>query len=206
MEKNKTNYDYKSNFKLIKKYKYIFIHIPKTAGISISKTIYDDNVIGHRSLKKYKNINLKDYYIFSFVRNPYDRIFSAYNFLKKGGINDLDRDFNDKYLNNLSNFEEFVLDFLNSKSIYSYIHFIPQYEFLINSDNNFNNVDFIGKFENIEKDFYFIKNKLNINKKLKKENIFNLKHLNYNDYYTIEMKEKIFNLYKKDFLYFNYEK
>jgi hypothetical protein len=68
--------------------KIIFIHIPRCAGTSIKKylkTISNDwkDTPWHLRLNDYNtyyNIDLKDYYIFTCVRNPYDRLFSIYRF------------------------------------------------------------------------------------------------------------------------------
>ena len=97
----------------------IFVHIPKTAGRSIINSIYGNDLknCGHRTYFFYKCLftkkRIQNMYTFSFVRNPYSRLFSAYNFLKKGGENlhdlnakrdyiDCFKDFNE--LNNSSSF------------------------------------------------------------------------------------------------------
>lgn len=71
--------------------KIIFIHCPKTGGCSISKMIggchakqQNNNVMdGHRTLLYYKqNFKIKNYFIFSITRNPWDRMVSCYNYVK----------------------------------------------------------------------------------------------------------------------------
>ena len=70
------------------KHKFIFIHIPKCAGCSLKEHLVknsDNKLInsGHESLDVLlKNFSLKteDYYKFTFVRNPWDRIVSLYFF------------------------------------------------------------------------------------------------------------------------------
>lgn len=71
------------------KKKYIYIHIPKTAGESIASILVDD---GARRLgDKHNTINqvekfvksAKDYYIFSVVRNPFEQAVSFYEHLRK---------------------------------------------------------------------------------------------------------------------------
>ena len=73
--------------KVFDKKKCIFFHIPKTAGISLVKALFGDLDWGHRDVKYYRNVFNKkkfdSYFKFTFVRNPYDRLFSAYSFLKK---------------------------------------------------------------------------------------------------------------------------
>ena len=73
----------------------IFVHIPKTAGMSICQSLFGNLAGGHATLADYQIIFAKhefdNYFKFSFVRNPWDRVYSAYNFLKKGGATDFDR-------------------------------------------------------------------------------------------------------------------
>ncbi|WP_417698442.1 sulfotransferase family 2 domain-containing protein, partial [Psychromonas sp.] len=73
--------------KYTRKYKCIFIHIPKTAGTSILMTLIGkDSLKDHSNYYDFKRINsvkFKKYYKFCFVRNPYDRAVSLYEYLKK---------------------------------------------------------------------------------------------------------------------------
>ena len=67
-------------------HKFVFLHIPKTAGMSVGRTLYkmlgieeryEGFKIHHDDLTK--DI-LENYYIFTFVRNPWDRLYSSYKF------------------------------------------------------------------------------------------------------------------------------
>ena len=64
--------------------KYIFIHIPKTGGSTIERMFFNriENS-EHLTIDSYKFY--KDYFIFSFVRNPYLRIISIYTYFFNGG-------------------------------------------------------------------------------------------------------------------------
>ena len=73
------------------KHRAIFIHIPKTGGQSISKYLdipkgspkhYYWEGLTHLKLSMIKE-NIEGYYIFTFVRNPYDRILSEYHWRMK---------------------------------------------------------------------------------------------------------------------------
>ena len=74
----------------IKPLKLIFIHIPKTGGSFIERKMrllnerfFNDHKIfgGHTTIEKFKKKLGVDssYKCFSVVRNPYNRIISAYN-------------------------------------------------------------------------------------------------------------------------------
>ena len=187
------------------KSKTIFIHIPKTAGVSLAKAIYGDVTFeGHRSFY-FNNIalNIKNevYFSFSFVRNPFDRLYSAYKFLKEGGMNHLDKLAFQTFLSEFEDFEDFILNGLNEKLIYQITHFIPQHEYLCDKSGNIL-VDFIGRFEDLESDT------LLLSKRLKKD--INLSHLNFNsklnykEVYTDEMIYKVNQIYQKDIDIFKY--
>ncbi len=111
----------------------------------------------------------KNYFKFSFVRNPWDRVLSAYIFLKKGGYSKKDKNWSEQHLSEYNQFEDFVKYWLNDKNIYTQIHFVPQYLFVCNQ-NLIPEIDFIGHFENLEQDFIFVQNKIGIS--------LDLQHLN----------------------------
>ncbi len=200
------DYSYKS----FDHYKCIFIHIPKTAGISLSKTLFGNLGPGHISIKKYQIIYSKEeflnYFKFTFVRNPWERVFSAYSFLKNGGMNEIDEKWAAINLKAFDNFEEFIKIGLFKRNIRRHLHFKPQYKFLLTPYNKKILVDFIGFFENIENDFKYIKNKLSMDADvyLKHENKSGNRKHNYKDYYTNEMKDIVAHIYKKDIEIFGY--
>jgi len=68
--------------------KIIFVHIPKTGGESVTKMLWNTKLSlatgKHLTIKQYRDMtNTEGYYIFSVVRNPYNRALSHYRFLKQ---------------------------------------------------------------------------------------------------------------------------
>ena len=124
--------------------KLIFIHIPKTGGGSIEKTFchpYDG--VGIHYDEDLTEELCKKFYMFTFVRNPWDRMVSQYAyrpFLRKHEF-----PYAVKYIEELY-IEEYGED---SPEL---IHLLPQTE-LNGHKDLFKYVDFIGRFENLQEDF-----------------------------------------------------
>ncbi len=178
--------------------KCVFFHIPKTAGISISNSLFGDVKWGHRSVNFYKSHYgekvFNSLYKFCFVRNPYDRLFSAYTFLKEGGINNQDLEFSNSYLQEFASFDEFVLKGLEKEEILNWVHFKPQYTFVCDENDNIV-MDFIGKMENLKADFNTVCKHLNVKSELQKLNVSSPKKNEFSE----EVKEMIKLKYQKDF-------
>jgi len=190
--------------------KSIFIHIPKAGGISIIKSLYGEKAggIGHRRWEHFKWLygeeNFNDYFKFTFVRNPFDRLLSAYSFLKKGGMNHMDKEFGETVMAPYDTFEKFVNEWVNEKNVDSWVHFIPQYKYLYN-ESGYLMVDFIGYFENFNEDYEKIRQRIGTGKKLKHLNKTPDKHeKNYREAYTPQMIEKVTEVYKQDLELFKY--
>lgn len=192
-----------------KRKRVIFIHIPKAAGLSLYKAVFKIDSFGHETIRHYEDFlsqrELKKYYKFSFVRNPYDRIHSAYYYLRAGGREHaIDLEYA-QMLQHINSFESFILDWLNKENIYKIQHFIPQTYFLKNYNNEIK-FDFIGKFENLEQDFGVVTKNLNIDIELLFLNKTKSKKLNFMSEYTQEMFKVVNELYHEDFELLGYKK
>lgn len=199
-----------------------FISIPKCASKTIlemyelGKNRADDNedpnhnIIyeNHQRLCVLENkYNLNNKFIFTFVRNPYDRVVSWFNY-----CTDINVPLYQKYTLN-----EWVKD--GCKTHWKVVNStdwekekkspLLQYNFIEGKTN----IDYIGKIENFENDNREIIKSLNnllrinnINKKITHKPIrINTSNGN-NEILTKESKEIIYSLFKKDFKYFDYPK
>ncbi|EAK9890022.1 sulfotransferase family protein, partial [Campylobacter lari] len=192
------------------KYKCIFIHVPKVAGSSIERVIYQTDrwLVGHAKASDYVKLGkdrFENYFSFGFVRNPYDRVVSAYHYLRSGGGNLADEIWAKENIYKYNSFEEFVLNLQNNGErikILNWIHFVPQYKFLCNEQKKIL-VNFVGKFENLSKDFAKILQILNRNDKL--VHINKSRHFNYSNYYNKVTYKIIRDIYKDDFEIFDYD-
>lgn len=193
-----------SLFYAFDKQKAIFVHIPKTAGMSIVQSLFKATG-GHRSALFLRQVFASDfdsYFKFTFVRNPWDRLYSAYRFLEKGGVNQHDKKVFEKHLKQCDSFKDFVLNHLSKKQVLDIIHFQPQSKFLLDESMNIM-VDFIGRYESLEKDFLYVTHQLNVTASLPHINKTTGK-IDYRSVYTDEMKEKVAEVYQDDIKIFNY--
>lgn len=196
------------SFKPFDEKKAIFVHIPKCAGIAINQAIFQNLGGGHKSFDTYICLFeaecIMTYFKFTFVRNPWDRLVSAYSFLEKGGVNENNKSFFKENLSCFSDFNDFVKNWLNKENIWKYAHFRPQWSYLLDKGNKVK-LDFIGFFENIEEDFEYIKKRIDFDGNLKQMNAVDRNF--YIDYYTQETIDIVAKVYEEDinFLGYNFD-
>lgn len=180
------------------KYRCIFIHISKSAGTSIAMALFNELPYHYTSVQ-YRVIfgrrDFGDYYKFAFVRNPWDRLYSAWNFLKQGGWDENDAAWSEKNLGHIDSFNDFVCGWLDKKRLYSYIHFWPQTCFISDRSGKCL-VDFIGYFETLQDDFEHVASKLGIRTELPHKNPS--RRSDYRNIYTLESIDRVADLYKND--------
>ena len=188
--------------------KIIFVHIPKCACCSINRAL-DLKIhggTGHAYYKGHKKFIDQGYFCFSFVRNPWDRVVSLYHYflnMKPGhqwyGQNKKLAN----YVKDLS-FDQFCkqLDEFQ-KSPASGVHFVPAYKFLVDTSNKIN-LDYIGRFENMQRDFEIVCDKAGISA-LELPHINKSNHNQYVDYYCNETKDIVDSRYEQDIEYFKYK-
>lgn len=198
----------KADLAICGKKKFFFIHVPKTAGKSIRFSLFGQaNGARHCSayhLRKCFPELWNQSFSFCFVRNPYDRLYSAFRYLLGGGnLQERDLQFRKKVLRSTQSFETFIHDWLDSDRVYSYLHFIPQYEFVYHKDKLM--VDYVGRFETLSDDYAFLRQKIQLPCELKHLN--SSRHASYadiTDIYTTDMARKVQKVYEKDFQLFGY--
>ena len=178
------------------KYKFIFLHIPKTGGMSIGQTLYkiQDEYTRYEGFNihydKFDKSLFEEYFVFTFVRNPWDRFYSQYkfrNFLNKHPLGYVIDNFEDLWTDFYypdiisKNKQEFIDTFRynnissvhRNKPGYSLvnhvgenIHLASQTDYLkghfSGNIDKFPYIDFIGRCENLQQDFDFVCNKVGI--------------------------------------------
>ena len=201
------------------KHKFIFVHIYKNAGTSITEALRPFALSSwqwkvHRALKKrripspffephpfnshikaseIKNSlgekNFKEYFSFAIVRNPWDWQVSLYRYMLK-----LETHHQHKLVKDLGSFEEYIKWRCENEVCY-------QKDFIY--ENNKLLVDFVGRYETLDSDFNAICSRIGISASLPKLNISNTQP--YQTYYSENSKELIRKAFNPDIQTFNYE-
>ena len=170
-------------------HKCVFIHIPKTAGVSIY-SVFKSRVQNHKTLDEHEGWK-PEYFKFCFVRNVWDRFLSTYFYFKNYGRRrpgDLKAG---KIINQFKDFKDFTRSFHKVKNKFSGRHFKCQTYWL---DDR---MDFIGMFENLQGDFNTICDKLGMpRQELPRKN--KSKHKHYLEYYDEETRQIVAEIYAND--------
>lgn len=151
--------------------------------------------------KQKKGIDVSDYFKFSFVRNPWDRVLSLYLYKKRESevVGEKRQYHADLYVKQTSGgFGHFVKNYLHDQRM--------QIRFLKNLDKKNADIccDFIGRFENLNEDFAEICRRIGL-PEIDLPVTNTTKHKHYSEYYTEQTKQIVENYYAEDIKYFNYE-
>lgn len=187
----------------------IFVHITKCAGISIATTLFGNLGGGHLRVPHYQLIfskpEFEEYFKFTFVRNPWDRLVSAFLFLKKGGTNKVDRRWAEKNLSRYPDFHTFVTHWVDRRNVNTWKHFVPQYKFVCEPGSQTPSVDFIGRFEHLNEDFAFVQEKLHSRTSLQHLNRTDTGKRDYRQYYTDATRKIVADVFREDIRLFGYD-
>jgi hypothetical protein len=184
------------------KYRSIFVHINKTGGTSIEKVFepkadQEDVPFKHRSAAFYKERfpdRFRDYFKFSFVRNPWDWLVSRYHWSR-----------DHQRLIDYS-FREFLHRLKNGIRLSAAAPWIERAlasqldRLTIDGDVA---VDFVGHFERLQRDFDSICSMLQI-QAVTLPHVFKTEHAFYTEYYDGETKGIVEQLYAADIAAFGY--
>lgn len=179
----------------------IFVHVPRTAGTSISQALFDGpKPGGHEPAWHFRMIfdaeAFDRLFKFSIVRNPWDRLVSTYFFLKDGGMREEDRRWAADNLTDFDTFDEFVRHWLRPERLWAYTHFRPQSYYLFHPDGQLE-VDLVGRFERLQRSFEQISSELGISADLPHRNRAP-RQRDYRQYYSDEAAEIVADVYQRD--------
>ncbi len=178
---------------------YVFIHINKTGGTSIEKAlgISQDH---STALEKYQQLGAKAWrrkFVFSIVRNPWDKVVSHYHYRVKTNQTGL----GDKTIP----FREWVLRCYRDQDPQYYDQprmFMPQWHWLVDEQDQLL-VEFVGKLETLNEDFSSICARLSIDASLGHVKPSSRSH--YQAYYDSETQGLIAERFARDIEAFSYQ-
>ncbi|WP_339909347.1 sulfotransferase family 2 domain-containing protein [Symmachiella dynata] len=206
-------------------HKAIYVHVPKCAGSSVEKLLLPnrpqhdgpdyEHLFGwcpkrkihlqHATATQMLDLELvtesqwRDYYKFAFVRNPFDRTFSDYFWMKTqiepaGGFGE--------YIERRGRFAPILGE--PDGPDYRGDHLIPQCEFVY-IDGKIA-VDFIGRFESLDAGLETIQTKLSVvDRRVPHLKKGRKRHQHYSHFYTNRMREQVRSLYEADLEAFGYQ-
>ena len=188
----------------------IFVHTPKTAGTSIGQAIYG-SWVGHVPLSRFAAFDRRkfnSFFKFAFVRNPWDRLLSAFAHLKGYGepTAATEQRWAEKHLSDTETFEQFVLKLREEKFralILNDVHFRSQLDWICIPGSNRIGLDYLGRFETIAADFAQIAERLGVSNNLPKLN--QTRRPPYRDAYSTEMRAIVGEMFRKDISALGYE-
>jgi hypothetical protein len=184
---------------------YMFFHVPKAAGTSVSDAVFSTGVHHHRAVDamRISPVLFEKLFKFGFVRNPYDRLFSAFHYMQRGGT--VDQPFVsaiDIKLKSMG-FAEFVLEWLPTQDLNQVNPlWVPQCDFLCDSSGQIL-VDFVGRFETLDEDFVRLTRELGVgDAALPHRN--KISSADYREFYPEAVRAAAYKLYRRDFEIFGY--
>ncbi|MDW5287885.1 sulfotransferase family 2 domain-containing protein [Formosa sp. PL04] len=209
---DKANIDFDKNL--------VFIHIPKNAGTAIYKNLGLDNS-NHRTVKQYISLfgekNYDDMFSFAFVRNPFSRFISLYNYSR------MDVSYYHNNINPEKAIYGYHMDYeiLKNKSLEEaaillkegrlqhnppHVQWNPQSFWLKDNENKLN-VKYLGRLEDLEFDMRNIYNLIGFehSREVNQINSSSGSKLDYRKLINPSTRQILEEYYKEDLEFFNYD-
>jgi hypothetical protein len=193
------------------KNKFIFVHIPKTGGISIFSAFsflgLADKTYPKHIIDRINKDNCKDfegYFKFAFHRNPWDRMVSFWKYwtVQRHPKALISLKILEKYPE-AENLEGFCYNLHNIFSDFLQKDFYTLNQVKLNGQSDYIKIDFWGRFEHLDTDFKVICKRLNIpyvELPIQNTTI----HQHYKMYYNYHLRKYIAKLYEEDIDTFKY--
>lgn len=176
----------------------------KTGTTSIHVGVFNDRSIVHnRGRENWERVwnkvivpNMDELVMFTFVRNPWDRVLSAFLHCRDKARNPKSK------IARSWKFLEYVKEVLAVKGTSVNAHFAPQYDTIQFQGRPIPGM-FVGRFERLEHDWAHLAKRLDVDPALPRQNVSGHKH--YTTYYDNESVEIIGRIYSQEIGALNYE-
>jgi hypothetical protein len=141
---------------------------------------------------------------FTFVRDPLERAYSAYAFLRGNELDRRDKAAQ-KLVSHYRDFDDFVGRWLHPENIHKQLHFAPQTDFLTDSLGHLA-PDFIGHQEHLERDFQFVCEQLGQSVVLPHVNASRQRlPMRARDFCSVRTRRLVRRVYQRDYEMLGYE-
>ena len=215
----------------------LFIAIPRTAGTSIIKALIKSGgmqIRKHRFIKDFHNKGIISFghfdvkvltkegvisqeyldsaFKFCFIRNPWDRLVSLYNYYRYGKAARTRGEMTKRKVWGQKSFREFCLDLYEEDidpigfyNVEGLSQCNNQLDWIVDSSGKVF-VDFIGRFENLAEDLVGIGRRIGLDLVLYHKN--RMRHKYYQEHYSGEdtdLVEVVGKIYRKDIEHFGYK-
>ena len=182
----------------------IFVHVPKAAGSSVKAEIYGRPQGGHRSIAEFYAFDpdrAAAFFKFGFVRNPWDRLYSAHSYLvQRQGTSGRDRRFAEAMLRPRGDFAGFVAALEEPRyrrAVTRYDHFRSQAHWIRLPGQGGHALDFLGRFERMAEDMAEVRARVGLpERELGRTRTSD--HAPYREAYTARMRDIVGEVYAED--------
>jgi hypothetical protein len=185
----------------------LFIHVPKCAGSSVCAAMFDDWSPGHLPLYWYEQQFPEQFaasFKFAFVRDPLERAYSAYAFLRGNALGKRDHAAQ-KLVSHYRDFDDFVGRWLHPETIQRQLHFAAQTDFLTDSMGHLA-LDFVGYQEHLARDFGLICKQLGYQVELPHVNRSQQRRpMLAREFCTVRTRRLVRRVYQRDYEMLGYE-
>lgn len=184
----------------------LFIHVPKCAGSSLCAALFGSGRPGHLPLYWYEQQFPEEYansFKFSFVRDPLERAYSAYAYLRGNPLAKRDMAAH-RLVSQYRDFDDFVGRWLSAENLHKQLHFVPQSDFLCDSLGHLA-LDFIGRQEHLEEDFRMLRARLNLDVQLPHLNASQTRPSSARDLCSTRTRRLVRRAYQRDYQLLGYE-
>lgn len=203
----------------------LFVHVPKTGGTSIKHRLagYDPvhrrepdpaearlvyTHLGAAALRRHlaemAGAQAADYFQFAFVRNPWDRVVSAFAYLSAGGEGGLHGLAHVAAVHPFKgDFARFVREGL-AQALTRVPYFWPQHLWTHDGLDPTQPLHFIGRFERLEADFDQVLDRLGLSRAPALPRLRSVDHGDYTACYDARAQAVVAELYARDIALFGY--
>lgn len=186
---------------ICEEYKFVHIHIKKCGGRSLTQLFPDTIDLHENFIDYYKMLRneIANYFIWTIVRNPWDRMVSLWTYHRDetGFVTDTF----DNFIQEI--YYKTFLRYYGPQDHYPHSS-LPQIDYLTDADGNLA-VDYVAFLPNIAQDFEKIKAFCGMPEHIVYPHLFKNNRTHYFDYYSNLTSEMVARLYEKEIELFEFK-